>query len=82
MPFHLIEDGTPWGNGYAVVEDHGPDPQPMKYRFVPDAEDPGVWVCELDPHRVDEWTSFGRHRSTSKALWLALKAWREFDDQP
>ena len=56
--------------------------QPPPHRFVRDSEDADVWVCELDPHEVGQWTPFGRHRSKSMALQLALKAWHAYDDAP
>ena len=56
----------------------------VAYRFVPtEPEDTEARVCcEIDPHAVGEWTSFGRGLTDGAALRVAIEAWNAYDRQP
>ena len=56
--------------------------QYIPYRLVPcDDEDGNKVACEIDPHKVSEWTSFGRGKTNEEALKSATEAWNAFDNQ-
>src|ERR1035437_9161671 len=56
--------------------------QPIPYRIVP--AEPGAdekLVCEIDPHGLCEWSSFGRGQNANAALQAATLAWNAYDRQ-
>ncbi len=54
--------------------------QEIPYRIIdaqPDSDH--NYVCEIDPHGVDEWTGFGRGISKQAAIKSAAENWNVFD---
>ena len=56
------------------------DGQKVPYMLRMDDDVPGLrWVCDIDPHEVDEWHPAGRGRTHSDAIKAAREWWKSFD---
>lgn len=57
--------------------------QTIPYRIVPvETDSDDRFVCEIDPHSVNQWRGFGRGRTNEAALKSATEAWNALIAKP